>query len=80
MQNYLDGDDIRRGHRIVEAAKNVRRANGYESTDKKTRYSDIIFRRNNGSLFTVQNGREVPYRGNKVSQRNQRNSKGLSVG
>lgn len=81
MQNYRNGDDFGRGSRIVQAAKNVRRANGYESTGKSTRYSDTIFRRDNGSLFTVQNGREVAYRGKRAGAQSSRNSAmALSVG
>lgn len=74
MRNYQNGDSFSRGHRIVQAALNVRRANGYESTGKKTRNSDTIFRRSNGSLFTVQNGREVAYKGKKVGAQASRNS------
>ena len=81
MQNYLSGDNFSRGNRIVQAAKNVRKANGYQSTGKSTRYSDTIFRRDNGGLFTVQNGREVAYRGKRAGAQPSKNSAmALSVG
>ena len=67
MNNYRNGDSLARSQRITRAAINTRAANGYASTGQRTRNMDTIFRRNNGSTFTVQGGRSVEYRGKKAA-------------
>ncbi len=67
LANYRNGDSLSRSQRITRAAQNVRAANGYSSTGSRTRNMDTIFRRNNGSTFTVQGDRTVAYRGKKIS-------------
>lgn len=68
MNNYFNGGSLARSQRITRAAENTRAANGYSSTGIRTRSLDTIFRRDNGSTFTVQGGRTVEYRGNKVKK------------
>ena len=64
MNNYRGGDSLSRSQRITQAAKNVRAKNGYSDTGKRTRNMDGIFKNSkNGSLFTVQGGRMVKYKG-----------------
>lgn len=62
---------------IKRAAESTRIKNGYSSTGLRTRSLDNLYRKKSGAMFSIQNGRMVPYRGGKG---NVKSSNGLSVG
>lgn len=74
LENFMRGDDRSRSQRIYRATNSVRRQNGYFNTGYRTRNMDEIFQRDNSNRrFTVQQGREVPYRGNRAPNANENN-------
>ncbi len=71
----MRGDDRSRSQRITAATNSVRRQNGYFNTGYRTRNMDEIFQRDNSNRrFTVQQGREVPYRGSRGA-----NPRGITI-
>lgn len=75
LQNWQNGDDPARSRRIIRATSNVRVNNGYFNTGSRTRNMDTIFSTTDGRRrFTVQQGREVTYRGSRGA-----NPRGITI-